>query len=754
MHWAAMIGLVVCFCLGTAAYGAEPYLRVGALRWGPGSYRAGQWGTLQTDVINPTNEARRLMVVVSFDPHQRVQFATTVWLPPFSKRNVLQPMRLPNDPLASRLSRRSNITTLLIDERTGAELDREDSPLTTEGEGPLAMLLVDAHRRSMLEALARIPPWPGASDGPEDDLTASLRMRVIQPDGVPRYLGGWDGVDCLIVGDGLGALDAVQEEVLRQWLYSGANIWLAFDQLDIDSARHVFGDMFDCEVIGRVPLNQWTIESPDGSQYPMRADVPVDMAQVVADGFETIHMIDGWPASMQLRVGAGKIFITTLSSRGWLDHRGEPTEPLMELGERIYRSQPSTSLFEYVDLEPLLVQADSAPMGDLQDAVLRILMVMTAVVIVSGLWLAQRDRLDRLAIVVITTTVLTAALFIAIGRVRQREMPAAAALVRMARVEPPGHYAIYEGVLAVRAPSATRAAITASNGELVWPDTLGGQPQFCRMLWSGADRWAWYLPKLPPRLAQMASVSHVAPLPSPTRAIVTPTREGWCIHVDAEAFEPLELAAIAGPCGVVPLVVDEGRLVPRFDPDHPFVDHLAAWGNPKDERLILLRSMVDRMNPRQPVLTALAGRDEGGITFDPQLSARRLSYVTIPLDWRAIRRVVVPPAMVDCALDQDVPNVLFVRLPAALSDRTVTRARLQWRAAKPVTYVVLTADSRSQRIDLDAPAGSGIIELNHEMLGAFEQGQLRLTFEMDATPLLKASVCATVVTVESESDHE
>jgi hypothetical protein len=291
---------------------------------------------------------------------------------------------------------------------------------------------------------------------------------------------------------------------------------------------------------------------------------------------------------------------------------------------------------------------------------------------------------------------------------------------------------------------------------LVWPRTLNGQQQFRRMLWSDEDHWAWHLPKLPPRLAQPASILHVAPLASAPVAAVRPLDDGWFVHVEAESFEPLELTAIVGPSGVVPLSVGrDGRLMPRFDPQQPFVDQSAAWGTPKDERLTLLRTLMDHMNVQEPVLAALASRtDDGGVQFDPQLSARRLSYVTMALTWSGMRHIVLPPALIDCAFEPDIPNVLHIRLPEALSGMNVTRAALQWHAVKPVAYVLMTAGSTTQRVELDAPAATGMIELSGPMLDAFDRGALRLAFDMDGTPLLQANVCATVTAKESESDDE
>ena len=656
VHRSLMTVLVV-LALAATSLGAESELTVqgGGMPWGPAIYRAKVWATVTTLVANPTGNTVEALVVTSLEQNPGIQFATPVWLPPFSRYRVVQPVYLYSVNQGEGFMQEA-VTTQLIDPTKTPEqrLSEYDGPLSVNVRYPIVAFIGDGSADDKAQAMTSFGAAVGRQDEPKPSASGRvhlLRLKTMLAQQAPRFAAGWDGIEALVIAQNRPQLDAAQIDAIRGWLSGGGRLWVLLDQVPSGFCARLLGEDFTCTVVDRVKVSRLNVVGQGReSSVEVELDQPADLVRMLAPGYEVMHTVNGWPVSMRQSIGRGRVILTTLGPRAWLDDRDKPLAPLRDLekwfADGAEEPRQAHAVFQAFNTS----QIGHTVVG--RSAILVVFVLFTVLLLGAGIWLSRRSArpgsatggLEYIGFVGIGLSLTATFVLAALGKASHGQTPPTVSIIQVAEVSPSGYSADVTGDLGFYTPESRPMPIEATAGGLVWHDagTFGGASP--RMVWTDFDRWRWELPDLNPGAMQTAILRGTAKLDERVTAQLE------------FAGEVLRLRVAPGPFGDLAdpvLATVNGHLVPQSQGGNEFVipggqdlvaNEFFAGGmsltTVQEQRQDMYRRLHDsshspatvRYSEVPALLVWTSSPVDLGINYMPGAERREAALVTIPVE--------------------------------------------------------------------------------------------------------------------------
>ncbi|MEX2215281.1 MAG: hypothetical protein WD768_14205 [Phycisphaeraceae bacterium] len=507
---------------------------------------------------------------------------------------------------------------------------------------------------------------------------------------------------------------------------------------------------------------------------------PVTCVRVLAPGFETMHSVAGWPVALQKAVGKGSVMVTTLGPRGWVEPVLVPATNPDGTVERDEKGHQHFA-FGHFALRPLedisiwLHQeraADPLPSRDFTNylseqigyqivgrgTVMIVLTLLCAAILLNGLWLAKRGRLEHLAIFAVAAAVVMSIAMIVIGSRARTAVPATLAEAQFVQVAPDQQYAIVSGMFTVYNPGTGSSAIEGENatlkgdaGGLVLPMNLQHLGlKRVQLLWTDVDKWEWRNVPLPSGANLQAATEHILPMHEPVSALVS---------FDAQGAVGVVHGGSLGRLDDMLIVTSSGAAVPRVEPYGAFhasqSDVLppgqfasGAIDDARRRRLAILQSLLGserETDSRVGTPTRAEVKvDALGAPIGAQRSRLPSTYPASPmlLAWAdAIELGFERPAVTQTTGSALVAIPLSIVRPAAGTTVSIPSAFLPYRVGKTQFGITSPVFDERRRQWNDSPRPSAFAL---EFQIPTELGKLKLTeanFTLDiSAPAFKVEV--------------
>ncbi len=328
---------------------------------------------------------------------------------------------------------------------------------------------------------------------------------------------------------------------------------------------------------------------------------PVDMARVFVPDMEVMARVNGWPAAMRKRVGDGWLMVTTVGPRAWMEpvwtkqinvdgteRKTKSGQTKLQRGHAATRSLESLASWFFRDerIEPLPSEALEPFVSEQigreivgRGAVGLVLGAFVLIILVGGVWLAKRGRLEWIVGVGATGALLATVVLLMLGRAKRAAVPSTVAQAQFIQIAPGQQHAVVNGAVQIYNPglgdeasqsgdgenagkplNADNAHIEATAGGLVLPgnlDELGSRR--VSMVWTDLDRWHWQNVTLPSGQSRTATFEHATPLDQKVSAIASFDERGLVVRLQSGELGALESAMIATPTGNLGLQTSDGK---------------------------------------------------------------------------------------------------------------------------------------------------------------------------------------------------
>jgi hypothetical protein len=533
---------------------------------GPHCFVPGKWSSVANRAVNATDQPARLRANNYFEDAPYVQFARDLWLPPRSRRYAWCPVRVPEG-----LPRDTRVVPM----RTVAE-DRSGTPaqrlLAPDG-GLWSSSSASIARGPAITGVITAGPAAPAADEVRQVIFAMRQPRNLRPylyvfygDSLPATSEGLDGLNQLVVCGDRPASDVAGRAAIRDWLRGGGKLWLMLDLVQPETVQLLLGDVFGYQVVDRVGLTQVDICRTDrdgnavSSDAPREYDQPVELVRVLVSDVEIVHTVNGWPASFRIRVSRGQVLCTTLGARGWMRPRtdrdprpigGEEFEkylatgPLEALGAEFLNEPEPPSLSRKAVVPALVEQVGYRILG--RGPILGILGAFCLGLIGVGVWLARREKLERLGWLGPAGAALAAALIVASGMYTRQSVPPTVVLFQRVAADAGSEELDVRGLAAHYQPEPGAIVPAEVSGGLVWPEMAGLGGRICRLAWSDVDACCWEALTVPAGI-RVAEFRQTVRNPAPLAARGTFGPTGFQGHL-AGWLHGCSDAVLIGPSG-------------------------------------------------------------------------------------------------------------------------------------------------------------------------------------------------------------
>ncbi len=498
--------------------------RVNLSTGGLGVYRPEMWGAVKISLRNPQDSEVNLLAATHFLGDPTLQYGRRLWMPPQSRMVIWHPIRMP--PLPMRAS-----TLGELDPGEGKFFELRSQVMSTEG-GTETLAISESGAlhfdQSLLiasdEVTTAVIAKPGVEESgrvpsanPQDLILTSRYERGLthnlvmlndeQATAAEESLGA---LDHLVIYDDRLVNDLARITSIRRWVTGGGKLWIMADQVSPELLNALLGEQSSLNVISRAELMHVKVESALGASasapFERDLDQPVTLVRVVADGFSPAFMCDGWPAALWKSCGNGRILVTTLGADGWLRPRLDrdpdpdrgssfrtwffPEQPLNILAAEFFVHHPAPCLPAGIAEET--VQGMIGYRVPSRGLVIGALMSFTGLIVVVGLWLARRGRLERLGLAIPVFSLVTAGLLVFTGMKTRAEIPHATSVVQMVQAVPGTDDVHITGTVGVFTRDDSNV-VTPQGAWGGWsvPEMKGLEGTTRRLVWSDLDKWSW-----------------------------------------------------------------------------------------------------------------------------------------------------------------------------------------------------------------------------------------------------------------------
>ncbi len=734
-----------------------PPLRLSGVQ--PGGVRTSateSWGTFDFSLDNLSDSDRQARVLVFYEGRPDVQYGRDVWLP---ARSSLSTWMLVGPAPAQAPSGAREIDILLYDRSEGQ--DRLILPPGPGRERVRSRLVLYRKREPytaiMLDEDAPEAPIFGQLPQPESRAAEAVHfartfrstrklsefVQIVNPGFLAPTAEAFDGIDHFVLASGRIGRDPAGMQALRQWLERGGKVWVMLDLVEPEVVAHLLGDALDFQVVDRVSLTTFKIQTPPTGQPVTELPVqqheqPVDFVRVLLPAPERAqHIVNGWPVWFTRPVGRGKIVFTTLGPRGWYRPRTRtdppspyqpypalpvPTEPLIVMAGEL-QPAPEEDPFRIEAFRPALTK-------EIGYAVVgpgKIGLVFGAFLLATlalGLALRKSHRPELLGWLVPAAALGSAGVFIFLGDSSRRAALPTVAVGQIVDAVSGKEETAVHGLLAAYRPDSGPAEVGAGQGGFFDLDMTGLEGQSRRLILTDVNAWHWENLALPAGV-RVAPFRYTAPTGVPLKAVAHFGPEGLEGETAAGPFRDLADALLWTPSG--------RNLSVRLRPDGTF--SAGSQDILPPGQFLASALLLDRHQRRQelyrdflkrPAHGRLAGRNlllvwaepiDMHFTLAPEAAMVGDALLIIPLELkrpapgalvtipgplipyrRIMERGAVRPVLES---DQSLDMHLRFQLPETVLPLKVERARL-----------VAKIDAPSRRVTIAGRTDGGLFEVH------------------------------------------
>ncbi len=283
--------------------------------------------------------------------------------------------------------------------------------------------------------LMREPPdrpewrWPGKATYASYELVVAARVDAglsrrcvsLENEPLPHNTIDWQGIDTLVIGSPNSLKDAVGTVSIRNFLQRGGRALILLEEIDTALIRDLLAPGQQCETVGSVELNHFVVEVRSGVKFGLSdrtidLDYPVRMKRVLQEGGRVIHSIDGWPATISMKVGDGELVLSTLDSSAWLKNRGVRNNQAFssDFTVPLWAANLTALLMSTSLPEPLETVEATYPIELVGNPVLSRSMVGIALIcfcvslLVFGIWNAMAGDMSRIGVIAPVVAIIAA----------------------------------------------------------------------------------------------------------------------------------------------------------------------------------------------------------------------------------------------------------------------------------------------------------------------------------------------------------
>ena len=626
---------------------------------GVARYQPGKWGLVSLNTVNRKHEATNYRGVGWFTTNKNLQFGRSIWLPARSNRRTWLPVLIP------KLPKRSN--------RFGpvpSSLELKYSAFSSSTDGPERYIDDGTDLRSEGQPLmvARAPScFLLVTDPGEDDLAITqavsffvsrtytnqvtlLGLSDAEFPMIPEALGI---VDCMILSGDQVAESAAAVSAVRSWIRRGGRLWLMLDQVSLSTVELLLGDLLQVTELGRVTLNDFTIEPDLAAGGKSKSDVAletkVDLVRTFVAGGQVTHRVGEWPAAIRVPMGQGLVLCTTLGVTGWIQPTDELDRTTRQNGQAYRISKAATDLVSLAlrarAQEPIKPDVWKEYLADqIGYTVPSRFFVMGSLIgyclafVVAAVWFRKVGRIERLLWFTPAATVVVALVLVGIGRANNK-VESSVHIGQIIEVEPGLDELSVSGMIGAYNERLSRHSSGVTQGGMFMPDQAT-QTSMWRMNWRDFDQWNLEDLDYPTGSIRFAPFTTMVPTTKPISVRGTFNESGFQATVERGPLEPLQDQIVANQSRItMPLEASNdgktvvGKTGTELPPGEYFSASLLSDEQQRRQKLIR-KALVDdhRMlqYPNGPILMAWTDPIETG--FQLPLPPVGSALVTIPFD--------------------------------------------------------------------------------------------------------------------------
>lgn len=655
LAWAASS---IAYCQDEADTG----VRLALSTTGVDRYAPGKWSTFGVRSENRSDEDREATISVSLGDDKHRQFARRLRIPAGTRRTSWLPIRPPHtmDPEAHALHA---FVLKVVHTDSGDVLARGlRDTIVTESLFPVAGL------NPQTGTIFDIPEAATDALDPRDDeaidlivagresALANTVMINLREKVLPPYSQAYDGLDQIVVCGNDALADSAAAAAIRAWLARGGHLWFMIDLVRPETVQAVLGDAIPYEVVDRIELTSFTLNTPSAvgrREEPLElreTERAIEFVRVLADSAEVYATIDDWPASFSVPFGLGEVLFTTLGARGWrYEHYPFADASLATAptsGETRAFQGIASDFFRPRDTEPIDRTTLDPILGNLigyevpSRSLAGILLGANFIAILgAGFWCFRRECLERMAFILPAITVVSAALFVLLGRTNAGSVPASAAIFEFAMVSPGTEELFTSTIASLYSPEAADLPLIHEAFDLAQPGTSENEAP-TRTVLDSSQKVRWEGSRVAPGAVRLADGRHITPLATALQARGRFTEQGLVGRVvganNIQAPSDALIARAPSPA-VTTTFVDGNRFVCTED-DVLAVDEFISGSLLSDEqarRQDVYRKLLDPIAapsyPRLPTLLVWGTRRTTHLSVPDGFQVQGSTLYNIPL---------------------------------------------------------------------------------------------------------------------------
>lgn len=627
----------------------------------------GQWGELHLRLENGTDLPRDLLCTSYFEGQPELQYGRQVWVPPRARLELSHPVWLPaSGPVDGNTV---TVHSLVIDGATDREV------LLADESGQLRherSVVVNAGERQS----AVIAGWRPQEAVPQDVLDLvmasrsiqglSTRVSILAGDFLPTDASHLEYLDHIVVADARLTEDSAALGAVRSWLHAGGRLWIMLDRAGPRVMEQLFGDEFLGHLVDRVPLSSVRIDvapspaAPDGrpgTQVPH--EQPVELARIAVSGMKVWNTVDGWPASLTMDYGQGRVLVTTLSPRGWMKplepssvERSEPASgeppqgftvlsPMEELSAYILAKRDAVPipLPELAAIAQEYVAYEVPSFGLMAGSMIGFLMFLAAL----AAWLWRTQNLEHFGWAGSLVALLFAVALSAQGATDRAEVPETMASTQFVQAMRGTDDVRGYGATAVYRTRGSGGPVATLRGGKLSPDVAETTGSIRRMITTDLDRYHWDGLQ---EQAGLQSYSHAQTRTFPDRIVATATLDDRGLIGQIAGLPSVgDSAIVATRQGRLNVTLeDDGRFRARADAVMTASQYVDAvlLSDVADRRRRVLEMLFENRtwanSLEQPLLMTWRDDWDSGFDFGNDLTRQGDALLAVPLE------IARPPA--------------------------------------------------------------------------------------------------------------
>ncbi|QDV43664.1 hypothetical protein Enr13x_35210 [Stieleria neptunia] len=504
-------------------------------------FASGGWASLAVVGVNPTDQDVEEVVSVFVGDDPNLQFSTRFWLPARSKRQSWLPVAIP--PSGRIDGNRVDLSMIRI-----AESEGEESFTDNVNQMPVSvrsLMLVDneintglfadpldfedsTERDAIRERLNTV------LNAGRDAVTMSpsdLPIVSFLSNFMPPTYGALDELDQVVIAGDQLRYDSDGVLAIRRWIRRGGRAWIMLDATSRSLVDDLLGDDADFTVIDRSELNAFELQTidpikgTDGSTESWSSENPVTMLRVLTQSDDVVCRIDGWPVAFWKPVGDGEVLFTALGADGWIHSDRRVTAGLNQLAREFF--EPKNQSQDLVAAMKPIVDDQIGYQIPRRSTAAIVLGINALVILIGGVWWARQRRLERMALLVPVSAIVTTVIMLAIGSSHATAIPSTVATSQVVQVRPATDEADVSTIRAVYSQQSGELGLISSHQVMTMPMENVGTSETRRVSLEDDGTSRWLGPGQPPGVVRHLGSDSAITLQQPIRLRGTFDGEGF-----------------------------------------------------------------------------------------------------------------------------------------------------------------------------------------------------------------------------------